>query len=114
MNTTDEKLREALDTIDTLLVSFGPLESNPLWHVLTALRGPDSRSIEEKVWWTIPIREKAFPKTAKKYKGWWTSDDHPSVAAYWPPTYETHFEIHCVDAQCALGLDGNFASEART
>lgn len=68
--TSKDKLNNILDQIDNILVQDDQ-ESQHLWGILTALRGPDSNgegvcSIKQNT--TSIIRAIAFPKTAELAK----------------------------------------------
>lgn len=57
----DPEVRKVLDLIDDALVA-GDTASDQLWHVLTALRGPDSGNNDLKAMTTTHVRMTAFPK----------------------------------------------------
>lgn len=58
-------VRQVLDQIDRYL-AVGDANTNQLWDVLSALRGPDDGGYNDKQHFTIPIRRAAFPRTAKR------------------------------------------------
>lgn len=56
-------IRETLDLIDQVLAQ-NTHESQMLWDILTALRGPDNHAPQVKEVLTVAVRRKAFPQTA--------------------------------------------------
>lgn len=115
----NEELRKDLDTIDQMLLKwsgssatnlYGGLKHNPLWQVLTALRGPDDLSKTKKDQHTIPVREAAFPKTAAKYGDYWRGFNASSHFPWVEPMLKPgayaldHFEDHAYRGSRALSL----------
>lgn len=60
----NKKVRKMLDRIDAFLAKPGK-ESEELWDILTALRGPDDQDNVVKEATTAVIRWQAFPRTAR-------------------------------------------------
>jgi len=58
-----DPVRQILDQIDEFLLNSNS-DSERLWDVLSALRGPDKFSYGDKVTTTNAIRVAAFPRTA--------------------------------------------------
>ena len=104
------KTREMLDWIDDFLVSHS-LEAAELWDVLTALRGPDSGELGNKLRTTVPIRVAAFPRTAAmpgEFNGGARSraifEGSPQDFV-WPDNDSIeHFDYHIRQAAHALGM----------
>ena len=100
----DQELRKALDTIDSLLVSFGaPTGShhNPLWDILSAIRGPDNSDGPAKEKYTNPIREAAFPRLTEAGGSKWWRFTTPPIGE---PNTEAHFQHHAQDAISHLDI----------
>lgn len=101
--------REILDKIDEFLVQRNT-NSQDLWDILTALRGPDSEHNDIKHVTTVPIRSAAFPKTAKvaasdygfvngaDFRGGEFSYDAANMDK------SEHFASHVVNAARRLGI----------
>lgn len=79
-------------------------EHEKLWKVLTAFRGPDSESVEEKACTTAVIRETALPGVSQLA---FFSDDSSVYAKRRTSLHFTsnHFLSHATAAFTALGLD---------
>lgn len=99
-------VRKALDRIDTILAK-GNSDARDLWNILSAFRGPDEWWVENKKY-TIYIRRRAFPKTAKKFARSYSlidaSFDRFYSEKFNTHTYidENHFKSHIKSATIAL------------
>jgi hypothetical protein len=99
--------KQMLKLIDRFL-EHRDAESDRLWWVLTALRGPDSDNWNEKMQTTAHVRAKAFPRTAKgsKLVNW-----GPGGAVFFhdqpfntDELSSVHFRAHITRAALVLGL----------
>lgn len=96
-----------LDQLDTFLAR-GDAQSEALWAVLSATRGPDSVNPAEKDFGTVPVRAAAFPKTAKRPNTF--ADLRPTGEARFAVRLDKlrgaqeHFKNHVRQAAKALGL----------
>lgn len=96
------RVRAMLNRIDAFLVRRDD-DSEDLWSILTALRGPDNEGYNEKNDRTIPIRRAAFPKC--RAEGLSAADFGISGQTYiGGPTNSVHFCDHAHKAARALKL----------
>jgi len=99
-------VRKALNQIENVLLKNNA-DSQDLWNILSALRGPDTEEQGLKSY-TIEVRRHAFPKLTTLYTvhktnkipasfGWWTfnSDLRPVYS-------RDHFHNHIRTAQKAI------------
>lgn len=107
MNISSET-REILDKIDEFLAK-GNADSQDLWDILTALRGPDSENDIKHVT-TIPIRNTALPKTTKVAISSWGftngADFRGGEFSGEDASSDTseHFSTHVIGAARLLGI----------
>lgn len=114
-NTRPTSCREALGLLSEWLAPGNPhmseTERSHLWNVLTALRGPDSGNIEEKVATTSVIRAEALGEYTGAYYGT-TAQDTPNSVNIRKQMQDCgrvsyardHFVHHAASAFIALGL----------
>lgn len=103
--------REVLDLIDNFLLEGDSTETNKLWDVLSALRGPDSDDFRLKDETTIHIRRAAFPRFSSTQNRWGDNktravftSDHPYVSPRTTSSASGHFCSHIRSAAMVLGL----------
>ena len=106
-NRKPETLREALDAVSSLLID--PVYGRDLWNVLTALRGPDSRSRRLKYATTCVIRKAAFPDEPTEGMSVFKTDSETYAARRIEMELlkldTPHFREHIYDAFDSLGLE---------
>lgn len=102
----ESSVREMLDAIDTFFVTKNEQESEELWDVLTALRGPDSKEDRNlKPSTTVHIRIAAFPKFAAGLSNSHMADFVTTERLHnLDPFSPSHFLQHIHYAIKALGL----------
>ena len=120
--TSRAKVRHALDTIEEVLGGSDEVAAIALWHILTALRGPDAGSEGAKDAITKHIRRRAFPNLETEPCLWYddcliggqtgaffaryVNKDQPTAADCFGCKQPVHFRAHANSARESLDRIG--------